>query len=74
MPVTASTLRQHVYTLLDQVLETGVPLEVQRKGMMLKIVPFQRPDRLKNLKRRKRVIQGDPQELVHLDWSSEWKP
>ncbi len=32
MPPTASKLRQDVYRILDQVLATGVPIEIVRKG------------------------------------------
>jgi hypothetical protein len=36
------------------------------------IVPKEKPPRLKNLARRE-VIVGDPEDLVHLDWSKEWR-
>ncbi len=39
MVVTVSELRRSIYRLLDQVLETGVPLEIERKGRILRIVP-----------------------------------
>ena len=32
MPVTASKLRENIYRILDQVLETGVPVEIERRG------------------------------------------
>jgi hypothetical protein len=69
--VTASKLRENIYGILDQVLETGTPVEVIRKGKVLKIVPEQKPDKLSRLKKRKCIV-GDPEDLVHLDWSSEW--
>ena len=71
MKVTASKLRENIYGLLDQVLETGVPIEVTRKGKILKIVPETKPDKLAKLKRHKYII-GDPEDLVHMDWLSEW--
>jgi prevent-host-death family protein len=72
MLVNASELRRNVYSLLDQVVVTGVPIEINRKGHKLLIVSEEKPDKLKNLKKRK-VINDDPQKLVHIDWSSEWK-
>ena len=39
MKITASKLRENVYNILDHALETGVPVEVERKGRILKIVP-----------------------------------
>lgn len=74
MTVTASQLRQNVYQLLDNVLETGVPLEIERKGRILEIVPRQRRSKLDNLKPRPDYLLSDPEELVHLDWSDQWRP
>jgi prevent-host-death family protein len=76
MKVTASKLRENIYRLLDQVVETGVPVEVVRRGRRLKIVPADEPARSKlaRLEPRPEAIVGDPEELVHLDWSGEWKP
>ncbi len=71
--MTASELRQNIYRLLDQVLDTGVPLEVERKGRKLRIVPEPPRDKLDNLKRRDCLV-GDPEDIVHMDWSKEWRP
>jgi len=38
-PISVTRLRQDLYRLLDAVLETGQPLEVQRGGRRLLIVP-----------------------------------
>jgi hypothetical protein len=43
MPLTASKLRENIYRILDQVLETGVPVEIERRGKILKIVPTEPP-------------------------------
>lgn len=71
--VTASRLRENIYSILDEVLETGTPVEIVRNGRILRIVPDQNnpPSKLDNLKKRD-VIIGDPEELVHMDWSAEW--
>ena len=72
MTVTASTLRQNVYQLLDQVLESGKPLQIKRKGRLLKITPQTHSGkRLDNLSRHE-CVNGDPENLVHCDWSREW--
>ncbi len=39
MAVSASRLRANVYKLLDQALETGLPIEVERNGKILRITP-----------------------------------
>ena len=73
-PITPSKLRADIYRLLDDVLETGMPLEVKRKGRILKIVPAEPVDRLEKLIERKDFILCDPDDLVHMDWSGEWRP
>lgn len=76
MALTASKLRANVYRLLDEVLETGTPLEIERNGKLLTIAPKEerKGSKLDNLPRREGFIVGDPDELIHIDWSSEWNP
>lgn len=71
--MTASELRQNIYQLLDQVLDTGVPLEIERKGRKLRIIPEPQRNKLDNLQRRDCLV-GDPEDIVHMDWSKEWRP
>lgn len=73
MAISATRLRQDIYRILDDILETGVPVEIIRKGRVLKITPTSQPKRLDRLTRRD-CIAGDPEELVELDWSHEWRP
>jgi hypothetical protein len=72
MKITASKLRENIYSILDQALETGVPVEVIRKGKILKIVPEVQPDKLSRLKKRPNYIVGDSEDFVHMDWLHEW--
>jgi antitoxin (DNA-binding transcriptional repressor) of toxin-antitoxin stability system len=74
MSVTASELRQNIYKLLDQVLETGVPLDIERNGHRLRVVPADSRPKLERLTPHLDAITGDPDDLVHLDWSQEWRP
>ena len=68
----ASRLRENIYNVLDRVLRTGVPIEVQRRGKILKIVPFSGPSKLANLKKHD-VLKTSPSSIVHMDWSDQWK-
>jgi len=70
--MTASKLRQDIYRLLDQVLETGEPVIVERNGRRLRIIADEAPSRLGTLVRRPDVVIGDSADLVELDWSDEW--
>lgn len=73
MPITPTRLRADLYNLLDEALETGKPIEILRKGQVLRLVPPPRVSRLSRLKKRKTIV-GDPEDLVSIDWSKEWKP
>ncbi len=73
MTVTASKLRQDIYRILDGVLETGEPVEIERNGRRLRIVALDAPGRLDRLVARPEVVVGDSEDFVHLDWSAEWK-
>lgn len=72
MILTASTVRKNIYRLLDKVLETGIPLEIERKGRRLKIISDGNVLKLDNLKKRD-ILNTDPEEIVHIDWSDQWK-
>ena len=74
MAVTATELRQNIYKLLDQVLESGEPLEIERNGRRLKIVPAERPSKLDRLRPHPGFMMEDPEYYVHIDWSGEWHP
>ena len=73
--ITASKLRENVYRILDEVLETGIPVEINRRGKKLKIVRAKETESswLDDLPERPDVIAGDPEDLVHIDWSKEWR-
>lgn len=76
MKITASKLRENIYKVLDQVLETGTPIEIERRGRRLRIIADDDEERgkLARLEPKPDAITGDAEDLVHLDWSSEWKP
>jgi len=69
--MTVSALRANLYRIIDQVLESGDPVEIVRNGRRLRIIPDQPADKLARLKKRD-VIVGDPEGLVHMDWSDTW--
>ena len=71
--ITASKLRADIYRILDEVLATGIPVEIERKGRVLKIVAQEAPSRLDGVECHDYIV-GDPEDIVHLDWSGEWRP
>lgn len=73
MAVTASQLRQNIYRLLDQALDSGIPIEIERNGRRLRIVPEAIPSKLDRVAGHPDYVVGDPEDLVHVDWSGEWQ-
>jgi hypothetical protein len=71
MTISASTLRGNIYNLLDEVLETGQPLVIERKGKLLQIIPRVKNVRVKDLVKHD-CINGDPEEIIHMNWTEEW--
>jgi antitoxin (DNA-binding transcriptional repressor) of toxin-antitoxin stability system len=71
MTITASKLRENIYQILDNAIATGEPVEILRKGAVLRIVPEKRISKLANLKKRGAFV-GDPDDIVGMDWSREW--
>jgi len=69
--VTPTELRKNLYNLLDEILKTGIPLEIDRGGKRLKIIPVETINKLDNLVYRPDVIEGDPLELVNISWEEE---
>ena len=71
MRITASKLRENIYRILDQAAASGVPVEVIRKGRVLRIVPEKKVSKLARLKKRTGFI-GNPDEIIGIDWLKEW--
>ena len=71
MRITASKLRENIYRILDDAINTGTPVEVVRKGTVVRIVPEKRASKLGRLKKR-RGFKGDPDDIIRMDWSREW--
>lgn len=69
-----SRLRSDLYRVLDSVIDTGDPVEIRRRGRVLRIVVEPLPRKLDRLVARPGVIVGEPSELVDVNWAGHWKP
>ncbi|MDP1919584.1 MAG: hypothetical protein Q8L14_25255 [Myxococcales bacterium] len=78
MKVTATKLRAELYQILDRVLETGEAVEVTRAEGTVVIKPLRSERRGRSAKRKPkpnpRLVVGNPDDLIHFDWVSHWKP
>ena len=69
--ITPTELRSNIYNLLDEVLNTGIPIEINKGNRKLRIVPVEKTNKLQNLISRPNVIKGDPNDLVDISWEKE---
>lgn len=69
--ITVTELRGNIYNLLDEVLNTGSPIEISKGGKKLKITPVGKSKKLQNLVSRPNVIKGNPDDLVDISWEKE---
>jgi len=69
--ITVTELRGNIYNILDEVLNTGIPIEINKGGKKLKIMPVEKVNKLENLISRPNVIKGNPDELVDISWEKE---
>lgn len=63
--ISVTALRQNIFKIIDQVIGTGVPVEIERQGRILRLVPEKPESKLANLKPHDCIV-GDPEELVDL--------
>jgi hypothetical protein len=70
--ISVSALRSNIYKLLDEVVENGQPLTITRRNTELRISRVENASsRLDRLVPHD-CINGDPEDLVQLDWESAW--
>jgi Phd_YefM. len=73
MAISLTAFRQKLFALVDKVIKTGVPLEIERHGHQLRLVLDEKRSKLDNLTPHNAIV-GDPEELVELKvstWSEE---
>ncbi len=66
--LTPTELRNNIYNVLDEVLASGIPVEIIRKGKILKIIAVDTVDKLQNLSKRPDFITGDSEDLSNIHW------
>jgi hypothetical protein len=69
-PISLTALRNNLFKIVDGVIQTGNPVELERKGHLLKIVIEEKKSKLDNLKPHD-CIAGNPDDLIDLK-VAEW--
>jgi antitoxin (DNA-binding transcriptional repressor) of toxin-antitoxin stability system len=72
MAISVTKLRANLYQIVDRLIETGVPVEIERKGERVRLEAAKPKSKLRNLTGNPGTIVGDPEDIVHVDWSAEW--
>jgi len=65
MSMSLTALRQQLFKVVDQVIATGIPVEIKRNGHIVKIVLEDKKSKLDNLVHHDCIV-GDPEELIDL--------
>lgn len=77
--ITFGALQEHLSQILDEIVATGIPVELERAGQRFEILPLV-PQKMKPSRNKldtlpeRPYLQCAPEDLVHVDWSQEWKP
>lgn len=66
--ISLTELRCKLCQLIDQTIETGIPIEIERKGHILKISLENVPSKIDRLIRRPETILNKNDDLIHADW------
>lgn len=76
MKITPTELRSNLYKILDTVLETHESIEISRKGKTLRLSlvesPTDKSHKLAHLKPHPDIINGNPEDIIDVDWTSSW--
>lgn len=72
MIVAATKLRQNLYRILDEILDSGIPVKINRKGEILMIIPEKKKSKLERLTEHKTIV-GDPDSIIKTNFDNEWK-
>jgi len=72
MTITPTEFRRNLFKYLDSVIKSNEPLDIDRNGTILKIVPPKKKSKFDKLKVHENVINGD--DIIKNSWEKEWKP
>lgn len=64
-------LRADLYKIVDHAIETGIPVEIDRHGVKVMLVPERKKTKLENLIAHPGTIVGDAEDIVRMDWFHE---
>jgi hypothetical protein len=69
-PISLTALRNKLFKVVDEIIKTGNPVEIERNGHRLKIILEEKRSKLDNLKPHDCIV-GDPDALIQIK-VGEW--
>jgi len=66
-------LTTNLINLLEEIVNTGDPIELNWQGNRFQILPVQKKSKLDNLVPHPEVYIGDPDDFVNISWEHEIK-
>ena len=68
--ISLTALRNNLFKIVDDIIKTGNPVEIERNGHRLKIILEEKRSKLDNLKPHDCIV-GDPDDLIQIK-VGEW--
>jgi hypothetical protein len=63
--ISLTALRSNLFKIVDEIIKTGNPVEIERNGHRLKIILEEKTSKLDNLKPHDCIV-GDPDDLIQM--------
>jgi hypothetical protein len=70
--ITPTEFRKNFFALLKEMKETGRSVKtITKTGSQCNVTPQGQPGKFDRIPKKENVINRDPEEIVHMDWSGE---
>ena len=70
--ITPTEFRKNLFGILRELEQTGRKIQiVTRTGNRFEVISHGKPSKFDKIPKKKNVINGDPNDLIHMDWSGE---
>lgn len=70
--ITPTEFRKNLFGILKELEKTGQSIRiVAQTGSRFELIPHGKPSKFDKIPRKNNVINGNPDDIVHMDWSGE---
>ena len=68
----ATQLRANLYKTLDEVIATGKPVRVERKGKVV-LISAEQPVKQQRVFKKRKLLANPDEDITQIDWMTEWR-